>query len=198
MRWSELGLERVLIVDWDVHHGNGTQAAFYDDPRVLFFSMHEAGHYPGTGMAREVGRGAGEGFTVNVPLQPGSGDGAVKLAFESLLEPLARAFRPQLVLVSAGYDPQEGDPLGDLEFSRDGVPVDGGLPSRALSGDGRVGSAVLPGGRLLPEDGGCIDCGHLAGDAGRIPSFERTASSESGPTCARRSKKLRPYWKGVL
>ncbi len=87
---DRLGLERVLIVDWDVHHGNGTQASFYDDPRVLFFSTHQAGHYPGTGMTREVGKGDGAGFTVNVPLQAGGGDGAVKLAFESLLIPLAR------------------------------------------------------------------------------------------------------------
>jgi acetoin utilization deacetylase AcuC-like enzyme len=96
------GLERVLIVDWDVHHGNGTQAAFSADPRVLFVSSHQAGHYPGTGRAREVGTGAGTGYTVNVPLQPGDGDGAVRLIFESLVEPLARAFEPQLILVSAG------------------------------------------------------------------------------------------------
>ena len=80
---EELGLERVLIVDWDVHHGNGTQAAFYDDPRVLFVSTHQAGHYPGTGLARDVGSGEGAGFTVNVPLQDGDGDGAVRLAFET-------------------------------------------------------------------------------------------------------------------
>jgi len=114
-----LDADKGCIVDWDVHHGNGTQAVFYEDPRVLFFSMHQAGHYPGTGRASEVGAGEGEGFTVNVPLQPGAGDGAVRLAFESLLLPLARAFRPDVVLVSAGYDAQLGDILGGLRFSED-------------------------------------------------------------------------------
>ncbi len=89
------------------------------EPRVLFFSTHEAGHYPGTGMAREVGSGDGSRVSRSTcPCRPGEGDGAVLQAFESLLAPLARAFKPQLLLVSAGYDPQSGDPLGDLRFSQ--------------------------------------------------------------------------------
>jgi acetoin utilization deacetylase AcuC-like enzyme len=111
------GLERVLIVDWDVHHGNGTHDAFYDDPRVLFFSIHEDDHYPGTGAVGETGAKEGAGYTLNVPLRAGDGDGALLLAFESLLLPVARAYQPQLVLVSAGYDGQTGDPLGDLCYS---------------------------------------------------------------------------------
>ncbi len=121
----------MLIVDWDVHHGNGTQAMFYKDPRVLFFSTHEAGHYPGTGKTVETGADIAAGTTVNVPLLPGDGDGAVQQAFDTLLTPLARAFKPQLVLVSAGYDAQKGDPLGDLTLLADVVPVDGGPPRRA-------------------------------------------------------------------
>ena len=135
----EAGLERVLIVDWDVHHGNGTQAAFYGDPRVLFFSMHEAGHYPGTGMAREGGGARGRASPSTCRCRAGAGDGAVRLAFESLLLPVARAFRPQLVLVSAGYDPQEGDPLGGLRFSRERVPVDGRLFARLCRETGAAG-----------------------------------------------------------
>jgi len=114
---AERGLDRVLIFDWDVHHGNGTQDAFYRDPRVLFVSMHLSPHYPGTGAAAEVGSGPGAGFTANVPLPRGAGDGAVSLVFSSLVEPLARAFRPQAVLVSSGFDSQAGDPLGGLTFS---------------------------------------------------------------------------------
>ncbi len=114
---EELGLERVLIVDWDVHHGNGTQAAFYSDPRVVFVSLHEANHYPGTGGAGETGAREAAGHTANVPVPAGSGDGAALALFRDLLEPLARAFGPQLILVSAGYDSQEGDPLGDLRLS---------------------------------------------------------------------------------
>jgi acetoin utilization deacetylase AcuC-like enzyme len=114
---KEKGLSRVFIFDWDVHHGNGTQDAFYGDPAVLYMSMHEEDHYPGTGAVREVGSGAGAGFTVNVPLRWGCGDGAVLLMFDRLVVPLLREFRPQLVLVSAGYDSQKGDPLGDLSLS---------------------------------------------------------------------------------
>lgn len=100
-----LGLRRVLVVDWDMHHGNGTQEIFYDDPDVLFFDTHcEAPFYPGTGAFEETGRGAGDGATVNVPLPRGSGNAAVTAAFERILVPVADAFRPEIVLVSAGFD----------------------------------------------------------------------------------------------
>jgi acetoin utilization deacetylase AcuC-like enzyme len=105
------GLERVLIVDWDLHHGNGTQAIFWSDPSVLYVSTHEWGNYPGSGAAEERGEGAGLGFTINCPL-PAYSDGAAVLgALEKALEAAAR-FRPQLVLVSAGFDGHRGDPLG--------------------------------------------------------------------------------------
>jgi len=114
------GLERIMIVDWDVHHGNGTQAIFYEDPSVLFFSTHQYPFYPGTGSPREVGRGAGLGFTVNVPLAAGATDGDLRLAFEAVLEPIAEQFRPELVLVSAGFDAHRRDPLGGFDLSADG------------------------------------------------------------------------------
>jgi acetoin utilization deacetylase AcuC-like enzyme len=117
---AEHGCERVLIVDWDVHHGNGTQAIFYDDPGVLFFSTHQYPFYPGTGSVAEVGRGPGHGYTVNCPLSPDAGDGDVLYAFESLLRPIADAYRPDLVLVSAGFDAHRDDPLGNLAMSEDG------------------------------------------------------------------------------
>jgi acetoin utilization deacetylase AcuC-like enzyme len=112
------GVRRVLIVDWDVHHGNGTQDTFYDDPRVLFVSMHMSPHYPGTGGVDEVGAGRAAGCTVNVPLRGGCGDGAISQVFARLVEPLTNAFRPELILASSGYDSQAGDPLGGLGYSR--------------------------------------------------------------------------------
>jgi acetoin utilization deacetylase AcuC-like enzyme len=195
---EQAGLERVLIVDWDVHHGNGTQAAFYDDPRVLFFSMHEAGHYPGTGKAREVGQGDGEGFTVDVPLQPGSGDGAVKLAFESLLAPLARAFRPELVLVSAGYDPQKGDPLGDLEFSQTAFQWMAAFLAALCRETGACGPLCFLEGGYSPEMAAQSILATLLGMQGDMPPFERTASAEERADVREALEEARPHWKGAL
>jgi acetoin utilization deacetylase AcuC-like enzyme len=108
------GYERVAILDWDVHHGNGTQAAFYAEPRVLFGSAHQWPHYPGSGFFTECGEGAGEGFTVNVPLPAGSGDGDYASLFATVFEPVVRGFRPQALLVSAGQDIHRDDPLGSM------------------------------------------------------------------------------------
>lgn len=110
-------LERLLIADFDVHHGNGTQEAFYDDPHVLYFSAHQSPHYPGTGRVEEIGSGPGEGFTVNVPLSAWCGDEEYLLAFEEVLAPVARRFGPQLILVSAGYDGHWADQLSLMQLS---------------------------------------------------------------------------------
>ncbi len=107
------GLSRVLIVDWDVHHGNGTNDIFHSDPRVLFISIHQSPLYPGTGPAADVGSGDGVGFTVNLPVAPGSGDEVFCSLVEFVALPLARAFEPQLVLVSAGFDAHRDDLLAD-------------------------------------------------------------------------------------
>ncbi|MDA0323379.1 MAG: histone deacetylase [Verrucomicrobia bacterium] len=111
------GVERVLIADWDVHHGNGTQDIFYDDPSVFFFSTHQSPLYPGTGHAHEKGRGSGEGFTLNCPVPAGSGHAEIVGAFREHLLPAAETFRPDLVLISAGFDSRRGDPLGQLMLS---------------------------------------------------------------------------------
>ena len=116
---AEVGVERVLIFDWDVHHGNGTQDAFYDDNTVLYVSLHLRNHYPGTGAAYETGSGPGKGFTINFPLKHSAGDGVVRHLFESVLEPVAGEFKPGLILVSCGFDSVEGDPLGGLRLSSD-------------------------------------------------------------------------------
>lgn len=110
--------ERVMIVDFDVHHGNGTQAIFYDDPRVLYISIHEYGWmYPGTGAADERGNGPGRGATINVPLPPQTGDFGYALVFDEILVPAARRFKPNLLLVSAGFDAHWRDPLAHMHVS---------------------------------------------------------------------------------
>jgi acetoin utilization deacetylase AcuC-like enzyme len=120
MAQEEGGLERVMIVDSDVHHGNGTQEVFYSDPSVLYFSTHQYPHYPGTGHWRETGRDAGLGTTVNVPLPAGVGDQGYVKVFDSLLWPLAERFGPQLILVSSGFDAHWSDPLAAMLLSLTG------------------------------------------------------------------------------
>jgi len=114
------GYERILVMDWDVHHGNGTQNAFYDDPGVLYISTHRYPFYPGSGAADEVGRGEGEGFTVNIPLPGGFGDAEYREAFVTIVEPIAMQYQPDFVLISAGFDPHARDPLGGMEVSEEG------------------------------------------------------------------------------
>ncbi len=114
------GLSRILIVDWDVHHGNGTQAIFYEDPTVLYFSTHQSPFYPGTGAREEIGAGKGQGFTINVPLPAGSGDARVLQACQDELLPNAERFKPELVLISAGFDAHQDDPLAGLAMTETG------------------------------------------------------------------------------
>ena len=114
------GLKRVLIVDWDVHHGNGTQHSFEDDPSVLFFSAHQYPHYPGTGRKSERGRGAGEGFTINVPMEAGEGGEEYREIFQKSLVPTADSFKPEFVIVSAGFDAHKDDPLGNMGLTEEG------------------------------------------------------------------------------
>ena len=114
---QKMGLEKVLIVDWDVHHGNGTGAVFYDDRSVMYFSVHQFPHYPGTGRVKEMGMDGAEGFTVNVPLPWGTGDSGYLTVFEEVLKPVAMEFDPDIVLVSAGQDPHQADPLSGMNLT---------------------------------------------------------------------------------
>ncbi len=150
----ERDLPRVLIVDWDVHHGNGTQEIFYADGRVLYFSTHQHPHYPGTGAATETGIGSGAGTTVNVPLPPGTGDGGLSLAFERVLTPVALRFRPSLVLLSAGFDAHYRDPLASLVVSTRGF--------RTLAAHLVRLSESLCGGRIVVCLEGGYDLGAVA------------------------------------
>ncbi len=162
------GLKRILIVDWDLHHGNGTQHSFEERNDVLYFSTHQFPHYPGTGHWSAAGKGKGEGFTVNVPLAAGKSDGDFIYIFRRLLAPVARAFQPKFILVSAGFDIFGGDPLGGMELSVDGF---GALAAevRELAGD-------LSGGRVLYVlEGGYNLVGQREG-------VRRVLNAMSGPT----------------
>jgi acetoin utilization deacetylase AcuC-like enzyme len=166
------GLGRLAIVDWDVHHGNGTQAHFYDDPSVLFVSLHQDGLYPaGSGTLEQSGGRGAEGATVNIPLPAGSGDHSYAYAFERIVEPILEAFRPELLLVSAGQDPAASDPLGRMSVTTEGFRD---LTRRAESAaarlcDGRL-VVVLEGGYSLEHAPFC-NLAIVEAMAGLPPSF---------------------------
>ena len=113
-------VDKILIIDWDVHHGNGTQHSFAERSDVLYFSLHQYPHYPGTGHWEEIGTGPGEGFTINCPLSPGKGDADYLYVFERILDPVIEAFQPEFILVSAGFDPHLEDPLSGMQLSSQG------------------------------------------------------------------------------
>jgi len=195
---AEKGLERVLIVDWDVHHGNGTQAMFYKEPRVLFFSTHEAGHYPGTGRTQETGGDEAAGFTVNVPLMAGEGDGAVEQAFDTLLAPLARAFKPQLILVSAGYAPQAGDPLGDLCFSQTSFQWMAARLVHMAEEAGAAGPICFLEGGYSPQMMAASVVATVKGLTGDLPAFAPAVSADERADVRETLEEIKPYWKGAF
>jgi acetoin utilization deacetylase AcuC-like enzyme len=137
----ERGVSRVLIVDWDVHHGNGTQDAFYDSERVFFVSLHQSPLYPGSGAASERGAGRGSGFTRNVPLRAGGGDEVYRAAFKDVVVPVAREYQPDLVLVSAGFDAHAADPLANMQVTEAGFAE--------MAGRVREIAEAYAGGRLI-------------------------------------------------
>jgi acetoin utilization deacetylase AcuC-like enzyme len=143
---AAFGVERVLIFDWDVHHGNGTEAIFAADPSVLFVSIHEWPLYPGTGPASYAGEGAGEGYTVNLPVPPGTGDAAYRSLVEHVVVPLVGAFEPQLVLVSAGFDAHADDPLATCRVTEAGFAGMTASLRRACDAVGAPLGLVLEGG----------------------------------------------------
>ena len=144
------GLDRILIIDWDVHHGNGTQDVFYRDGSVFYFSTHQWPWYPWTGRADETGEGEGKGATLNVPLPAGSGDREFRAAFEEKLRPAMGRFRPQFVLISAGFDSRTGDPLGRFRVTDQGFRMLTGIAA-AIAREHAAGRLVslLEGGYSL-------------------------------------------------
>ncbi len=117
---KNLHMQRILIIDWDLHHGNGTQHSFYDTDQVMYFSTHQYPYYPGSGALSELGSGSGEGYTINVPLPGGQDDGAFVKIFDTVLCPIVRLYKPELIIVSAGYDIYLADPLGAMGISAAG------------------------------------------------------------------------------
>ncbi len=155
---KKFGLSRVLIVDWDVHHGNGTQNIFLDDPSVYYFSIHQFPYYPGTGSENEVGEGEGEGYTFNMPMFAGSGDLEYIEAFENIFYPAAAKFSPEFIFISAGFDAHQQDPLAAINLSEEGYKRMTQVITKLASdqGDGRVVS-VLEGGYSIKSLSACVE-----------------------------------------
>ena len=156
------GLDKIAILDWDVHHGNGTQHSFEEDPSVLYVSLHQYPHYPGTGSANECGSGRGRGATLNCPMPAGATDSAYERAFQEQVLPTLAQFRPEVILISAGFDAHRDDPLADVQLSTDCY---GWMTARVMEvaeryAGGRVLS-LLEGGYHLQRTGECV-ARHLA------------------------------------
>ena len=188
------GLERVLILDWDVHHGNGTEAIFAGDSDVLFVSIHEWPLYPGTGPASYVGEGAGEGYTVNLPVPGGSGDAVYRSLVAHVVSPLMAAWEPQLVLVSAGFDAHHADPLASCTVSETGFA---GMTATLRAACDAIGAPL----GLVLEGG--YDLGALAGSmAALMPVLVGEATPDGGvvvrhPLATEAAARLAPYWPGL-
>ena len=189
---QEAGASRVLIVDWDVHHGNGTQNSFWDDPSVLYFSTHQFPFYPGSGSVEETGGGLGAGRTINVPWPAGMGDAEHLAAFDRVLLPVAQSFRPDLVLVSCGFDAAKGDLLGEMLVTPEGY---GAMTARLRE---------LAGGRLVLALEGGYNLEAISESAAaclRVLLGEQPEESDFGSPSARCDRVLsevlrahRPFW----
>ena len=188
------GVERALILDWDVHHGNGTNDIFHADPAVLFCSIHEWPLYPGTGPASDVGSGAGEGYTVNLPVPSGTGDAAYRSLVEHVVVPLIGTFEPQLVLVSAGFDAHADDPLATCRVTEAGFAGMTASLRRACDAIGAPLGLVLEGG---------YDLGALAGSMFALmpvltaPTPPDPGPVEPHPLATEAVGRLAPWWPGL-
>jgi len=155
---DEHGLKKVAIVDWDVHHGNGTQHSFYDDNTVLYISTHQFPHYPGTGSVMENGKDRGKGYTLNIPMRAGSSDRDYLNAFHDLIIPSLENFKPEIILVSAGFDAHRADPLAEIRLSTDAYAEFSAMLVEAAGkyADNRI-IAFLEGGYNLDTLAHCVE-----------------------------------------
>lgn len=193
------GLERVAIVDIDVHHGNGSQWIFYDDPRVLYISSHQFPFYPGTGAAQDVGRGDGAGFTVNIPLEAGATDADYDLVYQAVAAPVLARFAPQLTLVSAGFDAHAADPLASMRMTADGY-------RRIIA---RLRRAAVPGALALVTEGGydlpalrqCLEAMIAGVTAAQDPEADGNPAAVPAPRGERTLEVVRSaqsaHWRGI-
>jgi acetoin utilization deacetylase AcuC-like enzyme len=188
------GIERVLILDWDVHHGNGTNDIFHADPDVLFISIHESPLYPGTGPAADVGSRAGQGQTVNLPVPPGTGDAAYVSLVEHVVAPLALAHGSQLVLVSAGFDAHIADPLARGRVTEAGYAA---MAARMR----RIGAELEAPLALVLEGGYAVDA--LASSVAAVlpvlgaRDLPPVSESPVHPLAREALVRLEPYWAGI-
>jgi acetoin utilization deacetylase AcuC-like enzyme len=200
------GLSRVAIVDIDVHHGNGTQDIFYDDPRVLYVSTHQFPFYPGTGAADEVGRNGGEGFTVNVPLEAGATDADYSCVYSSIANVLDE-YSPQLLLISAGYDAHAEDPLASMRMSTNGYREVIGILKRAAERSKSPLALVTEGGYDLEALRDCLDAtlSLLHGSTGSVGPAKHGSPADidtiAAPRAARAMQAVRAaqsrFWPGL-
>ena len=195
------GVERVGIVDIDVHHGNGTQHIFYDDATVLYISTHQFPFYPGTGAANEAGTKHGTGFTVNIPLEAGATDGDYALVHEAIVLPVLEQFTPQLTLVSAGYDAHERDPLGSMRMTTAGYAD---VITRLVHLAARQASrfvAVTEGGYDLTALAECLQASITAVDQATTATEPASARARSTGRAERAIEAVRtvqkPHWRGL-
>jgi acetoin utilization deacetylase AcuC-like enzyme len=194
---DQRGLERVMILDWDVHHGNGTNDIFHATNRVLFVSIHQWPLYPGSGRASDLGSGEGEGFTVNLPVAPGSGDADYRSLVEHVASPLLGLFEPQLVLVSAGYDAHRDDPLANCEVTEDGFAAMTRAVRRACDASGAALGCVLEGGYALGALGRSVvaTMQELKPGATAAPAGEEVPVL---PAAREARERLRRWWPGLV
>jgi acetoin utilization deacetylase AcuC-like enzyme len=185
---AELGVERILVLDWDVHHGNGTEAIFYGSSQVLYASVHQSPLYPGTGAATDFGSGEGEGFTVNLPVPPGSGPDEFLSLVQGVVVPIAREWNPGLICVSAGYDAHRDDPLANCELD-DAAFADLSATMRDLAGE--LGAPVLI----------CLEGGYSLGALSRsvvatLEAFSADRPARRAPTepAAPHRERLARFW----
>ncbi len=189
---DSLGAERILVIDWDVHHGNGTQAAFHSSREVLFVSIHQWPFYPGTGAPADAGSGEGEGFTINLPVPAGSGADEWLGLLEHVVVPAARDFGPDLVLVSAGFDAHRKDPLADCMLDTEDF---GTMARRVRALADEVGA---PAGAVL-EGGYDVDslAASVAATMTGLAEGGSTPEVEAGPLAGAAAEQVGRYWPGV-
>lgn len=189
------GLERVMIVDWDVHHGNGTNDIFAADPRVLFVSVHQSPLYPGTGAASDAGTGDGKGFTINVPVGPGSGDEVFSSVVRNVAVPLARAWAPQLLLISAGFDAHREDPLAECDVTETGFASMAAALREVCEDVGAPFGAVLEGGYAPGALARSVAATMAAMAGAEVGSAgAEAAGGDVAPEARRARERLARYW----
>jgi acetoin utilization deacetylase AcuC-like enzyme len=188
-----LGLDRVMVLDWDVHHGNGTSDIFHDTDEVLLVSIHQSPLYPGTGPARDVGSGRGEGYTVNIPVPPRADDELYVSVIEHVVVPLTRAFKPQLLLISAGYDAHIDDPLAECHVTESGFAAMTRAMRRVCGELGAPLGCVLEGGYALGSLGRSV-AATLEALTGPLPESDGEPVKSVAPVAAATLDRLQPFW----